>query len=68
MVGEELRAVMDNMRGTPCLVYANKQDLPGAATALSVSKAMSLESLPTKQWWVQGCCASNGDGLHAGPK
>lgn len=66
LAAEELHAVMQNLRGAPCLVFANKQDLPGAASALEVSKALALDKLPTKHWWVQGCCASSGDGLFEG--
>jgi signal recognition particle receptor subunit beta len=47
------------------LVYANKQDLPGAMTPAEVAEAMGLKNLKRK-WNVQGCSATRGDGLMQG--
>jgi len=49
------------------LVYANKQDLPGAANAAEVSEEMRLyPPYISKSCYIQSCCAQSGDGLHAG--
>ncbi len=47
------------------LVYANKQDLPGAMSAGEVAEALGLKNLKRK-WNVQGCSAIGGDGLQEG--
>lgn len=47
------------------LVFANKQDLPSASPPSDVAAALGLPELRRK-WYVQGSCASNGDGLFEG--
>lgn len=47
------------------LVYANKQDLPGAMSPAEIADAMGLKNLKRK-WNVQGCSATRGDGLMQG--
>lgn len=65
---EELHSVLgaDEMRGVPCLVFANKQDLPGAQRPLDVAKELGLPGLRDHEWYIQGCCATTGDGLYDG--
>lgn len=54
-------------QGVPILVLANKQDLPGAMTAIQVDKALSLRELsPSTQHHTQGCSAVDGGGLQLG--
>lgn len=54
-------------QGVPILVLANKQDLPGAMTAIQVDKALSLRELSSStQHHTQGCSALDGGGLQLG--
>jgi len=65
---EELHKMleMDELRDAKLLVYANKQDLPHAATTAAVADKMALHSLRTRDWFVQGATATRGDGLYEG--
>jgi ADP-ribosylation factor protein 1 len=65
---DELQHVLadDEMRGAAVLVLANKQDLPGAAGAAELTEKLGMAALRERQWLVQGCCASAGDGLFEG--
>ncbi|XP_036339042.1 ADP-ribosylation factor 4-like [Rhagoletis pomonella] len=47
------------------LLFANKQDLPGALGAEQLMALLQLQSL-TQQWAIQECCAINGMGLAEG--
>ncbi|XP_014094001.1 ADP-ribosylation factor 4 [Bactrocera oleae] len=47
------------------LLYANKQDLPGALGAEQLVTILQLQSL-SQQWAIQECCAINGMGLSDG--
>lgn len=49
------------------LVFANKQDRPGAASGAEVAEALDLHGLPAaRSWHVQAASAVKGDGLAAG--
>jgi len=65
---DELHHVLadDEMRGCVVLVFANKQDLPGAESVASLTDKLGLSTLRERQWMVQGCCATSGDGLFEG--
>ena len=56
----------DELRDAALVVYANKQDLPGAMSAAELSGKLELQSLRHRQWWVQACCATTGEGLYEG--
>lgn len=56
----------DELREAILLVFANKQDLPGAAAVDEVSRALGLNNLRNRQWFIQGCCATDGSGLYEG--
>lgn len=57
----------ESCRHAPLLVYANKQDLPGAMSAPELSKALGLNELQGgSEVLVQGACAKSGDGLQEG--
>ena len=47
------------------LVYANKQDLPGAMSTPEVVDKLELVSLKHK-WYIQASNATRGDGLYEG--
>ncbi|XP_073428729.1 ADP-ribosylation factor 1-like 2 [Dendrobates tinctorius] len=65
---EELIAILecDEMRGVPFVVMANKQDLPGAQKPMEIAEKLGLMKMKEHLWYVQGCCATNGDGLVEG--
>lgn len=56
----------DELRGAVLLIYANKQDLTGAASAAQLTDRLNLNSLRQRQWYVQPCCATSGEGLYEG--
>ena len=48
------------------LVFANKQDLPKAMPVAEVTEKLGLHRLNARRWYIQACCATNGDGLYEG--
>ena len=54
------------MAGAAVLVFANKQDLPGAADPATLVQAFDLPSLRGRRWHVQGAVATRGEGLYEG--
>ena len=65
---EELHHLLsqDELRDASVLVYANKQDAKGAMTPSKMADALGLHSVKSHTWYIQGCSAVTGDGLHAG--
>lgn len=55
--------VEDQLHGVPVLVYANKQDLATAATAAEVAQSLALQTIKDRQWQIQSCSATSGDGI-----
>mmetsp|Transcript_2963 Transcript_2963/g.8387 ORF Transcript_2963/g.8387 Transcript_2963/m.8387 type:complete len:233 (+) Transcript_2963:65-763(+) len=53
----------DDLRGVPLLVFANKQDLPGAMSPAEVAESLGLHSISGREWMIQPCCATSGDGV-----
>ncbi len=53
----------DEMAGVPVVVFANKQDLPSAASPSEVADSLGLSKIRTRKWHVQGTNATIGDGL-----
>ena len=62
---EELFWIMDSdeMKDVPMVILANKQDLPNAAPPSEIASRLGLHQIRTHQWYIQGTCAVNGDGL-----
>jgi len=56
----------DEMRDAILLVYANKQDLPNAMSAAEITEKLKLSEMRNRQWYIQSCCATSGDGLYEG--
>ncbi len=58
----------DELRDAVLLVFANKQDLPNAMSAAEMTDKLGLHGLrpSTRQWYIQACCATTGDGLYEG--
>ncbi|KAH3858969.1 hypothetical protein DPMN_101614 [Dreissena polymorpha] len=65
---EELFGIIesDEMRGVPILVLANKQDLPNSLKSSEIVDHLHLHKLSNRKWYVQGTCATNGDGIYEG--
>ncbi|XP_061182432.1 uncharacterized protein LOC133190756 [Saccostrea echinata] len=55
---------IDEMRGVPVIVMANKQDVPGAMKTTEISNLMSLHKITSREWFIQATCAANGDGIY----
>ena len=55
----------DELKGCTLLVFANKQDLPKALDARTLSQRLGLQGL-SNVWYIQPCCASDGTGLYEG--
>jgi small GTP-binding protein len=68
----EARAELERMLSEPelgdaiLLVLANKQDLPKAMPVAEVTEKLGLHRLAQRKWYIQACCATNGDGLYEG--
>lgn len=60
----------DKLRGTPVLIFANKQDLMDRASTEAISNALRLEQYETGdcplQWRIQSCSAVTGVGVLEG--
>jgi len=56
----------DELRDSVLLVFANKQDLPNAMTAAELTEKLGLQSLRQRNWYIQGTCATSGEGLYEG--
>ena len=69
---EEARTEMESMleddrlQDVSLLVFANKQDLPGAMTTCEVTDKMQLEKQNTRQWSIQATSAVTGEGIADG--
>jgi ADP-ribosylation factor protein 1 len=64
---DELRRILneDGLRNAILLVFANKQDLPGAMIPPDVAWRLGLYSL-NRVCYTQGTCATSGEGLYEG--
>jgi len=65
---EELHRLLaeEELKDAALLVFANKQDLPKAMKVQEVTERLGLQKLRNRQWYIQGSCANNGDGLYEG--
>ena len=65
---EELWNILtnDDTRNTAILIFANKQDLPRAATCSQVTDELDLRKLKDRPWYIQSTCAKTGEGLVEG--
>jgi len=64
----ELYAILaeEELANCKLLVFANKQDLPGAMDEGQVGKAIGLDELRDRQWSIWRCSAKDGTGLNEG--
>mmetsp|Transcript_73733 Transcript_73733/g.194452 ORF Transcript_73733/g.194452 Transcript_73733/m.194452 type:complete len:183 (+) Transcript_73733:59-607(+) len=56
----------EEMRGAALLVLANKQDLPNAMKTAELSQKLGLHELRGRDWFIQGACATTGEGIYEG--
>jgi len=62
----EAMLVEEKLQGKPLLVFANKQDLPGALSTSQVVEELGLHRIRTRQWFIQASVALTGDGIYEG--
>ncbi|KAK3860343.1 hypothetical protein Pmani_035418 [Petrolisthes manimaculis] len=65
---QELHRIINDreMRDAIILVFANKQDLPDAMKPYEIQEKLGLTRIRDRNWYVQPCCATTGDGLYEG--
>ncbi|EOD50817.1 putative adp-ribosylation factor 1 protein [Neofusicoccum parvum UCRNP2] len=65
---EELAAMLseEELRDAALLVFANKQDQPGAKGAGEISEALKLAELRDRNWSIVACSAIDGRGVDEG--
>lgn len=64
----ELHKIINDreMKEAIILIFANKQDLKGALTPEEIPDKLGLNRIRDRNWYVQPCVASTGDGLMEG--
>lgn len=67
---QELMSLLeeDELKGVMVLVFANKQDLPGATSAAELSSALGLTQLRDRPWHICRSSAKTGEGVSEGLK
>ncbi|KAK5806553.1 hypothetical protein VI817_000811 [Penicillium citrinum] len=65
---DELAAMLneEELREAALLVFANKQDQPGAKGAGEISEALKLGELRDRNWSIVACSAIDGKGINEG--
>ncbi|KAI5820254.1 ADP-ribosylation factor family-domain-containing protein [Pyronema omphalodes] len=65
---QELHRIIQDreMKDSLLLVFANKQDLPGAMSPTEVTEKLQLNKLKDRVWYVVPSCATTGEGLFEG--
>src|SRR6195952_798529 len=65
---EELSGMLseEELRDAALLVFANKQDQPGAKGAGEISEALRLGELKDRNWTIMACSAGGGRGVNEG--
>ena len=65
---EELHKMLaeEELKDAVLLVFANKQDLPGALTCPEITDKLGLHTIRGRTWFIQSTCAVRGDGLYEG--
>ena len=56
----------DELKEAALLVFANKQDQPGAKGAGDISEALRLGELRDRNWSIVACSAVDGRGINEG--
>jgi ADP-ribosylation factor-like protein 1 len=55
-----------DLKGIPLLVFANKQDVPGALSEAQVSEMLGLSLIKNRQWRIVKASAKLGEGVAEG--
>lgn len=65
---DELAAMLneEELKDASLLVFANKQDQPGAKGAGDISQALRLGELRDRNWSIMACSAVDGSGVNEG--
>lgn len=65
---EEFHAILDEeeLKNALVLVYANKQDLPGALSEAQVAEGLGLHDIKSRDWAIFKASAVKGEGLFEG--
>ena len=58
----------DALKNAVILIYANKQDLPGAKSVADIIQIYGLDTIKDHIWHIQPCSATTGEGLITGMK
>eukprot|EP00386_Alphamonas_edax_P002015 GDKI01006065.1.p2 GENE.GDKI01006065.1~~GDKI01006065.1.p2 ORF type:complete len:183 (-),score=74.99 GDKI01006065.1:415-963(-) len=68
LASEELNKLLKEpeLENAIALVYANKQDAPGAMSVRDVAEGLKLSSLRGRTWYIQASSGKTGDGLFEG--
>lgn len=56
----------EELKDSALLVFANKQDRPGAKGAGEISEALRLGELRDRNWSIVACSAVSGKGIEEG--
>ncbi|XP_050972078.1 ADP-ribosylation factor-like protein 2 [Labeo rohita] len=56
----------ERLAGATLLVFANKQDLPGALSKDAIREVLTLDDIKTHHWCIVGCSAVTGENLLTG--
>lgn len=64
----ELDALLCNpvLKDIPFLIFANKQDIPTAASTSEVATALDLYKIKTREWKIVESIGTQGDGIDEG--
>lgn len=65
---QEMLAMLEesDLKAVPLLVFANKQDLPGAMSDAEVSERLGLTFIKDRQWRIVRASARLGEGIEEG--
>ncbi|GAB4853602.1 Arf GTPase arf1, variant 2 [Ancistrocladus abbreviatus] len=65
---DEFHAILEEeeLKGAVVLIFANKQDLPGALDDAAVSESLELHKIKNRQWAIFKTSAVKGEGLFEG--
>ncbi|KAG2173820.1 hypothetical protein INT43_005240 [Umbelopsis isabellina] len=65
---QELHRIISDREMKDCLllVFANKQDLPGAMSPAELTERLGLHKMRDRAWYVHPSCATTGEGLFEG--
>lgn len=68
VAADELRSMLNEseLRDAALLVFANKQDQPGAQGAGEISEALKLGELRDRNWSIVACSCIDGKGIKDG--